>query len=89
MHEEWLEAYWKGVNLMDTSPEANETYFRRLTEMTPSERLRNGVALWRAGDSLQHSATRRMHPTADEAEITFRIAATRFGAELARKAYGR
>jgi hypothetical protein len=74
---------------MDTSPEASETYFRRLAQMTPSERLGVGVALWRAGDCLQHSATRRMHPAADEAEITFRIAVTRFGAELARKAYGR
>jgi Rv0078B-related antitoxin len=74
---------------MDTSPKAREIYFRRLTEMTPSERLGIGVALWRAGDSLQHSAARRMHPAADEAEITFRIAVTRFGAQLARKAYGR
>jgi hypothetical protein len=30
-----------------------------------------------------------MYPEADNAEITFRIAVTRFGAELAKKAYGR
>jgi hypothetical protein len=57
--------------------------------MTPSERLGVGAALWQAGDSLQHSAMRRMYPDADEAEITFRIAVTRFGAELAQKVYGR
>ncbi len=74
---------------MDTSADASNIYFRRLAEMTPSERLGVGVALWRAGDSLQYSATRRMHPAAPEAEITFRIAVTRFGAELARKAYGK
>jgi hypothetical protein len=74
---------------LDTSPKAREAYFRRLAEMTPSERLGIGIALWRAGDSLQHSATRRMYPAADQAEITFRIAVSRFGAELARKAYGR
>ena len=74
---------------MDASPRARETYYRRLAEMTPSERLGIGAALWSAGDALQRAAARRMHPEADEAEITFRIAVTRFGAELARKAYGR
>ena len=77
------------VSLIDTSLKASETYFRCLREMTPSERLGVGVALWQAGDSLQHSAMRRMHPAADEAEITFRIAVTRFGAELAQKVYGK
>ena len=77
------------MTLIDTSPEARETYFRRLAEMTPSERLGVGAALWAAGDSLQQAAMRRMYPEADNAEITFRIAVTRFGAELARKAYRR
>jgi hypothetical protein len=75
--------------LSDTSPGAREVYFRRLAEMTPSERIGVGAALWSAGDSLQRAAARRMYPDADEAEITFRIAVTRFGAELARKAYRR
>jgi len=74
---------------IDTSPEARETYFRRLAEMTASERLDIGAALWAAGDSLQHAAARRMYPEADDAEITFRIAVARFGEDLARKAYGR
>ena len=65
-----------------------EIYFRRLAEMTPSERLGIGAALWRAGDSLQRAAMRRTYPNADDAEISYRIAVTRFGAELARKAYG-
>lgn len=77
------------VSQIDTSPKAREAYFRRLAEMTPSERLAVGAALWRAGDSLQRSATRRMHPQADDAEITFQIAVTRFGPELARKVYGK
>ena len=38
---------------------------------------------------FRRAATRRMYPDADEAEINFRIAVTRFGAELARKAYRR
>jgi len=75
------------VAFSDTSPEAQEIYFQRLKEMTPSERLSVGAALWQAGDSVQRAAVRLQHPHADEAEIAFRIAAARFGLELARKAY--
>jgi hypothetical protein len=75
------------VAFSDTSPEAQEVYFRRLKEMTPSERLSLGAALWQAGDSVQRAAVRRQHPQADEAEVAFRIAAARFGLELAQKAY--
>ena len=77
------------VSQVDTSPKARDAYFRRLAEMTPSERLAVGAALWRAGDSLQRSAMRRMHPRADTTEINFQIAVTRFGSELARKVYGK
>ncbi len=77
------------MTLGDTSPAAREAYFRRLAEMTPSERLSIGAALWSAGDSLQRAAMRRTHPNADDDEINFRIAATRFGEDLARKAYRR
>lgn len=73
----------------DTSPEVQEVYFRRLAEMTPAERLSVGAALWRMGDSLQRAAMRRLHPDADEAEINFHVAVTRFGPELARKVYRR
>jgi hypothetical protein len=75
--------------LSDTSPAARDAYYRRLAEMTPAERVSVGVALWNAGDSLQRASLRRIHPDADEAEIAFRIAVTRFGPELARKAYRR
>ena len=74
--------------MQDTSPKAREAYYRRLSEMTPSERLGIGAALWRAGHSLQRAAILRAYPHAGEGEINFRIAVTRFGAELARKAYG-
>lgn len=77
------------MSQVDTSPKAREVYFRRLAEMTPSERLAIGAALWRAEDSLQRSAMRRLHPLADDGEINFRIAVTRFGPTLARKVYGR
>ena len=73
----------------DTSLKASEAYFRRLAEMTPSERVDIGATLWAAGDSLQRAAVRRAYPFADDAEINFRIAVTRFGATLARKAYRR
>jgi Rv0078B-related antitoxin len=79
----------EGGKLSDTSQGAREVYFRRLAEMTPSERLGIGAALWTAGDSLQRAALRRTHPDADAADINFRVAVTRFGAELARKAYRR
>jgi len=75
--------------LSDSSPRALEVYFRRLAEMTPSERVDIGAALWAAGDSLQRASIRRQYPDADDAEITFQLAVTRFGAELARKAYRR
>jgi hypothetical protein len=73
--------------LSDTSPEASRIYFQRLAEMTPSERIGIGVALWDAADRLQRAAARRMHPDADDAEITYRIAVARFGVALAGKAY--
>jgi hypothetical protein len=75
------------VRLSDTSPRAREVYFQRLKEMTPSERLSVAAALWEAGDSVQRAAARRQKPQAAEAEITFHIAVSRFGSELARKAY--
>jgi hypothetical protein len=59
------------VALEDTSEKAREVYFRRLDEMTPSERLGLGVALWEMGNSLQRAAIRHKHPDADEDEITF------------------
>jgi len=77
------------MTLSDTSPGAREVYFRRLAEMTPSERVRIGAALWAAGDSLQRAATRRTYPNADNEEINFRIAVTRYGAELACRVYRR
>jgi len=75
--------------LSDTSPQASEVYYRRLAEMTPCERLNIGAALWAAGDALQRAAARRDFPDADDDEINFRLAVTRYGAELARKAYRR
>ena len=65
----------------------SEVCFRRLAEMTPSERLCVGAALWKAGDSLQRAAARQMYQEADDAEITFRIAVSRYGEDLARRAY--
>jgi hypothetical protein len=75
------------VAFSDTTPQAQEVYLQRLKAMTPSERLSLGAALWQAADSVQRAAIRRRNPDADEAEIVFRIAAARFGLELARKAY--
>jgi hypothetical protein len=73
----------------DTSPEAGEVYDRRLAEMTPSERLEIGAALWAAGDQLQRASLRRAYPDADEAEITYRVAVSRFGVDLASRIYRR
>ena len=73
----------------DTSPRAHEVSVRRLAEMTPAERVRLGVNLWQTAYALQRSAVRRLHPEADEAEIAFQIALSRFGPELARKVYKR
>jgi hypothetical protein len=75
------------MELSDTSPKAREAYYRRLAEMTPSERLSVGAALWTDGDTLQRSVIRRDYPDANSDEINFRLAVTRYGEELARKAY--
>jgi len=77
------------VALNDTSAKAREVYLQRLSAMTPAERVRLGVGLWEAAQSLQWSAVRRKYPDANEAELAFQIAITRFGAELARAAYRR
>ena len=73
--------------LTDTSPNANRVYFEQLAAMTPAQRVRLGVALWEAAHSLQWAAARRQHPDADESEIAFQVAISRFGEELARAAY--
>lgn len=73
--------------LTDTSPAASEAYFRRLAEMTPAERVNIGVSLCRAADALQRAALRREYPDAEEDEILFRLAVSRYGEELARRAY--
>jgi hypothetical protein len=57
--------------------------------MTPSERVNIGVALWEAGDAMQRAVLRRDDPGASEDEILFRLAVTRFGEELARRACSR
>jgi hypothetical protein len=75
------------VTLDDTSKKAREVYLQRLKEMTASERLLLGVKLWTAGDSVQRAAARHANPNAGEAEISLGIATTRFGSELAGKAY--
>ena len=72
----------------DTSPAMADAY-RRLAEMTPAERIGIALALWEAADRTQRAALRHRYPGASEDEITFRIAVTRYGEELARKAYGR
>ncbi len=73
----------------DTSPDALEVYYRRLAEMTPAERIDIALGLWAAADALQRAAVLREHPDASEEEVTFQLAVSRFGLELARKVYGR
>jgi hypothetical protein len=77
------------VALSDTSPKTREVYYQQLAKLTAPERLRLGTALWEAAHSLQWAAMGRKNPGADDAEIAFQIAVTRFGAELARTAYRR
>jgi hypothetical protein len=77
------------VALSDTSPKARQVYFQRLAAKSPAERVRLGAALWEAAHCLQWAAARRKHPDADEHEIAFQVAVTRFGADLARAAYGK
>jgi hypothetical protein len=77
------------VAISDTSEKADAVYWKRLAAMSPAERVRIGVELWIAGDRTQRSAMRSQYPDADEAEISFRIAVSRFGLELARRAYRR
>lgn len=73
----------------DTSSIARDVYWRRLAEMSPSERIDIGAALWEAGHHFLWARIRRGFPDADEAEIAFRMAEAKFGPELARKIYGR
>ncbi|HVY91343.1 MAG TPA: hypothetical protein VHA14_01290 [Bryobacteraceae bacterium] len=75
--------------LTDTSPAAEDAYFRRLAEMSPEERVNLAFALREAGDALQRAALRREYPDATADEILFYLAVSRFGEELARKAYRR
>lgn len=64
-------------------------YYKRLSEMTPSERLTVMAGLWDAGHALQCAGVRLRFPEASEDEVIFQVAVARFGEELARKAYRR
>ena len=77
------------VALSDTLPKASSVYFERFAAMSPAERVRLAIALWEAARSIQWAVARRKYPDADEAEIAFQVAITRFGAELARAAYAK
>ena len=77
------------VTSNDTSANVRKVYLQRLAEMTPAERVRIAVGLWEAAHSLQWATARRKYPDANEADLAFQIAVTRFGAELARTAYRR
>jgi hypothetical protein len=74
------------VALGDTSTKASQIYFQQLAAKSPAERVRLAAALWEAAHSLQWAATRK-HPDANEAEIAFQVAVTRFGVKLASAAY--
>jgi hypothetical protein len=73
--------------LSDTSPALEDVYFRRLAEMTPSEKGQVQAELWRAGHALQCAAVRQRNPDASDDEVIFQVAVARFGLDLARKAY--
>ena len=73
--------------LTDTSPAMEAAYFRRLAEMTPSERVNSAAELWRAGHALQCAAVRQRNPEASDDEVIFQVAVARFGFEAASKAY--
>ena len=75
--------------LTDTSDESRRVYARALAEMTPTARVQLGVALWKAADSLQRASLRRKYPGADDTEIAFQMAVTRFGIRIARAAWHR
>ncbi len=77
------------MDLSDTTPAAREVYLRRLAEMTPAERTWIAASLWETANRVQHAVMRQRHPEASEHEIKYRIAVTRFGPELAAKAYQR
>lgn len=55
--------------------------------MTPAERVRVGVGLWQAANSLQRAAIRSRRTEATEDEIALEIAVSRFGPELAHAAF--
>jgi hypothetical protein len=71
----------------DTSPAMADAYYRLLAEMTPSERINIALALWEAIDRTQRAVLRRDSPEATEDEILYRLAVTRYGDELADRAY--
>jgi hypothetical protein len=55
--------------------------------MTPAERTRIAARLWEAANRTQYAVMRQRDPEATGDEINYRIAVTRFGPELAAKAF--
>lgn len=75
--------------MTDTSPQIRAILCARLARMAPSEKVRIAADLWARGHALQCASVRQQFPGADEDEVIFRVAALRFGEELARRAYRR
>lgn len=73
----------------DTSVWADRLLFERLRTLSSRESLRLCMEACRTMDELLIAGLRRDLPTADDEEIEFRLALTKYGADIVEKFTGR
>jgi hypothetical protein len=73
----------------DTSVWADRLLFEHLQTLDPRDSLRLCMEACRTMDELLIAGLRRDHPNADDEEIEFRLAVTKYGADVVEQCTGR
>ena len=73
----------------DTSEWADRLLFDHLRTLGPRESMRMCMEACRTMDELLIAGLRRDHPHADDEEIEFRLAVTKYGADVLEQCTGR
>jgi hypothetical protein len=71
--------------MLDTSPEAQATYYDLLGRLTPAERARKVIGLSRAAREFARAGIRRSLPDAGPCEVELELVARLYGPAVARR----
>jgi len=71
--------------MLDTSPDARETYFKLLGRLTPAERARTVASLGRAARALARAGIRQSQPDASPGDVDLELISRLYGPAVARR----